>query len=64
MNLEAIINDWPAEWREPISVAEVSMGPPANAHDDPMRKYDQQYNKESSTETHTDPEAQKILNKL
>ena len=59
--LEEIINDWSTEWREPISLVEVSMEPPADAPNDPMSKDDQQshqeYDEESSIEKPTDPKA-------
>ena len=65
--LKAMVNDWPIEWREPVSLEEVSMGCPANAPVDPMHKDDQQSDQDSDQElmeTPTDPEAKRMLNKL
>ena len=36
-----IVNDWPVAWREPVSLEEVTTGPPADALVDPMHKDDQ-----------------------
>ena len=64
VELDAMINDWPAEWRELVSVTEILIGPPTNAPVEPVRKDDQQSDEESSTETPTDLEVQSILKKL
>ena len=39
--LEETVNDWHAEWREPVCLDKVSMGPPTDAPIDPVHKDDQ-----------------------
>ena len=39
--LETIVDDWPVAWREPVSLDEVLMGPPANESIDPILEIDQ-----------------------
>ena len=55
--MQAMINDWPTKWREPISVTEISIGPPVDAPVETVHKDDQKSDEESSTETPTDPKA-------
>ena len=62
--LETIFYDWPATWREPISLEEVSTGPPADAPVDPVPKPRQQRNHDSNEKsawTPTDSKAKQAF---
>ena len=39
--LDATIDDWPIAWQELVNANIVSIGPPTDAHDDPVRRADQ-----------------------
>ena len=54
--LEAKISGWHAEWKESISIAEVSIEKTMDVPEDLMHKYDHQLDDDSSTKTPTDPE--------
>ena len=64
IELEVDINGWPIEWRESISIEEVSIEKPTYAPEDPVRKDDHQSDDDSSTETPTNPEMQHILKEI
>ena len=44
--LEVMINDWPAGWKESVSVTEILIGPPTDAPIDTVCKDGQQPDEE------------------
>ena len=53
--LETIVDDYPAAWREPVILDEVSKGPPADAPVDPVPEPNQQSIHDSNTESSRTP---------
>ena len=64
VELEAIVQDWPADWREPMSAEEISTGPPANAYDELVQEGKYLHDSDGESSTESDPESQRMLEEL
>ena len=63
--IKEMINDWPAEWWESVSIEEALMGPPEDAPEYHVWKYDQhEYDEELLTKTPTNLEYKHILKEI
>ena len=62
--LEVIVQDWPVDWREPVSTEDISLGPPVDAPDEKFQAWKDlhEFDRESSMEY--DPEAWHMLEEL
>ena len=49
--LDTTVQDWPTDWRELISVEEVSIGPPADAPEEPMCKEQSHHDSDGESST-------------
>ena len=59
--VETVVQDWLADWHEPISAEEISTEPPTDAPTEPVREGQSTHDSDGESSTDTDPEAECTL---
>ena len=62
--LEAFVQDWPADWHEPVSAEELSTGPPIDALDEPVQEGKDLHDSDGESSTDSDLEAQHMSEEM
>ena len=62
--LEAIAQDWPADWHEPMSIEEISIGPPTDSLDEPVQEGKYLHDSNGVSSTDSDLEARHMLEEM
>ena len=62
--LEAVVQDCRVDSREPMSVKEISIGPPADAPDEPVQEGKYLHDSDGESSTESDPQSRCMLEEL
>ena len=64
VELEVIVQYCPVDWREPVSVEEISLGPPVDAPDEKFQAREDLHDFDRESSMESDPETCQMLEEL